>query len=282
MEVKVKKRIFILISLILAALLLSACNPQEAAPGSNLLNILVFVAVGFVAQMIDGALGMAYGVSSNTFLLSIGIPPAAASASVHMAEVVTTGVSGISHWRLGNLDKSLIKRLLIPGVIGGVAGAYLLTAINGDVIKPYISAYLLIMGIVILVKAFNLNGEHREVTSHISILGLIGGFFDAIGGGGWGPIVTTTLVARGKNPRYAIGSVNFSEFFVTLAESITFVLTLAFGQYWQTILGLLVGGVIAAPLAATMTKKIPTKVLMFLVGVVIIVLSIRTIYNALA
>jgi uncharacterized membrane protein YfcA len=277
-----KRRIVVLFTLILAALAISSCNAQEGSPTGILLNILPFVAVGFVAQMIDGALGMAYGVSSNTFLLSLGIPPAAASASVHMAEVVTTGVSGMTHWRLGNLDKNLIKRLLIPGMIGGVAGAYLLTSINGNIIKPYISAYLLIMGIVILVKAIRHNGEHREVTSHISILGMIGGFFDAIGGGGWGPIVTTTLVARGKNPRYAIGSVNFSEFFVTLAESITFVLTLSFGQYWQIILGLLIGGVLSAPLAAIMTKKIPAKVLMAMVGVIIIVLSIRTIYNALA
>ena len=245
------------------------------------LSILMYIVVGFFAQIIDGSLGMAYGVSSNTFLLSLGIPPAAASASVHMAEVVTTGVSGISHWRLGNIDKNLIKRLLIPGVVGGVIGAYLLTSIPGDIIKPFISAYLLIMGIIILVKAMQKNQEHREVTSHLSILGLIGGFFDAVGGGGWGPIVTTTLVARGKHPRFAIGSVNFSEFFVTLAESITFVLTLSFGKYWQTILGLLIGGVIAAPMAAFMAKKLPSKAIMILVGVLIIVLSLRTILNAI-
>jgi hypothetical protein len=245
------------------------------------LSILMYIVVGFFAQIIDGSLGMAYGVSSNTFLLSLGIPPAAASASVHMAEVVTTGVSGISHWRLGNIDKNLIKRLLIPGVVGGVIGAYLLTSIPGDIIKPFISAYLLIMGIIILVKALQKNQEHREVTSHLSILGLIGGFFDAVGGGGWGPIVTTTLVARGKHPRFAIGSVNFSEFFVTLAESITFVLTLSFGKYWQTILGLLIGGVIAAPMAAFMAKKLPSKAIMILVGVLIIVLSLRTILNAI-
>jgi len=246
------------------------------------LSILLYVLVGFVAQMIDGALGMAYGVSSNTFLLSLGIPPAAASASVHMAEVVTTGISGLSHWRLGNVDWKLVKRLLIPGVIGGVAGAYLLTSIDGDFIKPYISAYLLIMGIVILVKAINYaakphNGVH---TARVSVLGVIGGFFDAIGGGGWGPIVTTTLVARGKDARQTIGSVNFSEFFVTLAESVTFVLTLSFLGYWQIILGLLIGGAIAAPMAAVLTKKLPVKTLMFIVGLLIIGLSIRTIVLA--
>ncbi len=247
------------------------------------ITILLYILVGFVAQTIDGALGMAYGVSSNTFLLSLGLPPAAASASVHMAEVVTTGVSGVSHWRLGNIDWNLVKRLLIPGVFGGVAGAYLLTSIDGDVIKPWISAYLLVMGAFILYKAFRPSGHVNDGThtARVSALGLIGGFCDAIGGGGWGPVVTTTLVARGKNPRLTIGSVNFSEFFVTFAESVTFVLTLTFTQYWQIILGLLIGGAIAAPLAARVTKTLPLKGLMILVGTLIILLSIRTIYLTL-
>lgn len=248
------------------------------------LSILLYVLVGFAAQIIDGALGMAYGVSSNTFLLSLGLPPAAASASVHMAEVVTTGVSGTAHWRLGNIDWKLVKRLLVPGMIGGVAGAYLLTSIDGDILKPWISAYLLLMGAYIIYKAFRNNGHvnNGTHTARVSFLGLIGGFCDAIGGGGWGPVVTTTLVARGKNPRLTIGSVNFSEFFVTLAESVTFVLTLSFGQYWQIILGLLVGGAIAAPLAARVTKSLPLKALMVLVGTLIVILSIRTIYLTLA
>jgi len=247
------------------------------------LSIFIYVLVGFLAQMIDGALGMAYGVSSNTFLLSIGIPPAAASASVHLAEVFTTGISGFSHWRLGNIDRRLVKRLLIPGVFGGISGAYLLTSIDGSVIKPYISAYLLIMGIIILVKAANYKAQtHNGVhTAKVSVLGVIGGFFDAIGGGGWGPIVTTTLVARGKDARQTIGSVNVSEFFVTFAESITFVLTLSFLGYWQIILGLLLGGAIAAPLAAILTKRLPVKMLMFIVGLLIVGLSIRTIVLAL-
>ena len=243
------------------------------------ISILMYVLVGFVAQMIDGALGMAYGVSSNTFLLNLGIPPAAASASVHMAEVVTTGISGLSHWRLGNIDWDLVKKLAIPGVLGGIAGAYLLASIDGDVLKPFISTYLLIMGVIILIKAFNGKHEPKE-TKYLGILGVIGGFFDAIGGGGWGPIVTTTLVARGKHPRYAIGSVNFSEFFVTFAESVTFVLTLSFLGYWQIILGLLIGGAIAAPVAAIVARKLPVRALMFMVGVLIVGLSIRTIVQA--
>jgi uncharacterized membrane protein YfcA len=248
------------------------------------ITILLYVLVGFVAQMIDGALGMAYGVSSNTFLLSLGIPPAAASASVHMAEVVTTGISGYSHWKLGNVDWKLVRRLLIPGVIGGVFGAYLLTSVNGDVIKPYIAAYLILMGGVIIYKAFTLQPRNKPDEYHgpnVSWLGLLGGFCDAIGGGGWGPVVTSTLVARGKYPRTTIGSVNFSEFFVTLSQSVVFVLTLNFAQYWQVIVGLLIGGGIAAPLAARMTKQLPIKTLMIMVGALIIILSIRTIYLAI-
>jgi uncharacterized membrane protein YfcA len=244
-------------------------------------TILLYIAVGFIAQMIDGAMGMAYGVSSNTFLLSMGVPPAAASASVHMAEVVTTGVSGFSHWRLGNIDWKLVRRLIIPGVIGGVTGAYLLTSISGDFIKPFVSAYLLIMGAVILIKAFNQANEQKDYGNHVGLLGVVGGFFDSIGGGGWGPIVTTTLVARGNNPRFTIGSVNFSEFFVTFSESVVFVLTLSFMSYWQIIVGLLIGGAIAAPLAAIVARRLPVRVLMVLVGILIIVLSIRTIYLAL-
>jgi len=248
------------------------------------LSFLLYIGVGFAAQMIDGALGMAYGVSSNTFLLSIGIPPAAASASVHMAEVVTTGISGASHWKLGNVDWQLVKRLLIPGVIGAVAGAYLLTSLDGGMLKPYISAYLLAMGLLIIYKAFTMKIRKKPDEYHgpkVSWLGLVGGFCDAIGGGGWGPVVTSTLVARGKNPRTTIGSVNFSEFFVTLAQSILFVLTLSFGEYWKIILGLLIGGAAAAPIAARLSQKLPMKTLMVAVGILISALSIRTIGQAL-
>lgn len=244
-------------------------------------SILLYILVGFIAQMIDGALGMAYGVSSNTFLLSLGIPPAAASASVHMAEVATTGVSGYSHWKLGNVDWKLVRRLLIPGVAGGLLGAYVLTSIDGNVIKPYIAVYLLIMGGVIIYKAFTIKLHHKPdgyQGPRISLLGVFGGFCDAVGGGGWGPVVTSTLVAQGKNPRMTIGSVNFSEFFVTLGQSIFFALTLSLGEYWQIILGLLIGGSIAAPIAAKLTKTLPLKALMIFVGALIIILSIRTLY----
>jgi hypothetical protein len=240
-------------------------------------TFLIFIGVGFLAQMIDGALGMAYGVSSNTFLLSVGVPPAVASACVHLAEVITTGVSGITHWKLGNVDKETFKKLIIPGVLGGIAGAYLLTSLDGNVLKPYISAYLIIMGFVILWKAFSSVTKEGKPIAWIAPLGLVGGFFDAIGGGGWGPVVTTTLVAQGKNPRFSIGSVNSSEFFVTFAESVTFLLTLGgLLSNWPIFVGLLIGGAVAAPLAAIITKKLPVRWLMGMVGILIIVLSVRT------
>lgn len=242
-------------------------------------NIIVFTIVGFTAQMIDGALGMAYGVCSNTFLLSIGIPPAAASASVHTAEIFTSGVSGHSHLRCGNVDKKLFKKLLIPGVIGGVLGAYILTAVPGEMIKPFVAFYLLIMGLIILRRALK-EIQGREVGTKLVPLGLAGGFCDAIGGGGWGPITTSTLVARGHNPRCAIGSVNLAEFFVTIAQVATF-FTIIGLVHWQIIVGLIIGGVLAAPLAAYNCRRLPAKVMMMIVGALIIALSVRTISQVL-
>jgi uncharacterized membrane protein YfcA len=240
------------------------------------MEIFLFVLVGFFAQMVDGALGMAYGVSSNAFLLAMGIPPALSSASVHMAEVVTTAISGVSHWRLGNVRRRLFLQLLIPGVIGGVIGAYLLTQVDGNKLKPYISIYLIMMGLVIIWRAWRRIMAEKNIETWIAPLGLVGGFFDAIGGGGWGPVVTTTLVARGNNPRFTIGSVNTAEFFVTLAESITFIATLGFLDTGRIILGLLIGGAIAAPLAALVTKRLPQRLLLIMVGLLIIALNIRT------
>ncbi len=191
------------------------------------MEILLSVLLGFLAQMVDGALGMAYGVTSNSLLLSFGVTPAAASASVHISEVFTTLVSGISHIRLGNLNKQLIKRLVIPGVIGGFLGAYLLSNIDGKAITPIIALYLLVMGIRILIKAIRY--KKREETDppkprpwQMEILGLMGGFFDAAGGGGWGPIVTSTLISDGHSPRETIGSVNISEFFCYIGRGCHF------------------------------------------------------------
>ncbi len=242
-------------------------------------HIVIFIIFGFIAQLIDGALGMAYGVSSNIFFLTLGVPPAIASACIHTSEMFTTAVSGISHFKFGNVDRTIFIKLLVPGVIGGVLGAYILTELPGGKMKPYISLYLLMMGLMILIKVFK-KIQPKEVKSKLVPLGLVGGFFDAIGGGGWGPIVTTTLVARGNAPRFAIGSVNSAEFFVTVAESITFFATigaLLFG-HWEKIVGLMIGGVLAAPFAAYICKKIPTRTLMILVGLLITGLSIRILY----
>ena len=244
-------------------------------------NIFVFILFGFIAQLIDGALGMAYGVSSNAFFLSLGIPPSIASACIHTSEMFTTAASGISHFKFGNIDRNIFLRLLIPGVIGGVLGAYILTELPGGKIKPFVSLYLLMMGLWILVKIVR-KTHQIKTKSRLIPLGLAGGFFDAIGGGGWGPIVTTTLVANGNHPRYAIGSVNSAEFFVTVAESITFFATIGtlLFQHWEKIVGLMIGGVIAAPFAAWVCKKLPHKVLMLLVGLLISGLSIRILYLA--
>lgn len=245
--------------------------------------IWAFIIVGFVAQMIDGALGMAYGVSSTTILNSLGVPQRFASAAVHASEVVTTGISGFSHWRLGNVHLDLAKQLVLPGVLGGVIGAYLLTTIDGDIIKPWVAVYLAVMGLVIIYRAFRALAP-REVRSWLAPLALFGGFMDAIGGGGWGPIVTSTLVARGNAPRFTVGSVNMTEFFVTTAQSVTFILALGSGeflQYGQIILGLLIGGALAAPLAAFAAKKLPHKPFMLLVGILIVVLNVRTLILSL-
>ncbi len=244
------------------------------------ISIIAYIVVGFIAQLIDGSLGMAYGVSANSFLLTLGVSPVVASSSVHAAEVVTTLISGISHWKFGNVDKRTVLTLLIPGVIGGGAGAYLLTTFDGNVIKPYISIYLLIMGIRILYKAFRPTPEHHKEpkTGLLVALGLTGGTVDAMGGGGWGPVVTSTLISTGHSPRKSIGSVNLSEFFVTLTESIVFILTIGL-THWKIILGLLIGGIVAAPFGALITKKLPTKSILVIVGALIVLLQLRTLYN---
>lgn len=229
--------------------------------------------VGLLAQVVDGALGMAYGITSTTFLLSTGVPPAAASASVHIAEVFTTAFSGASHWRLGNVNVGLFKRLVIPGVIGGVIGAYLLTNIDGNVIKPFITAYLLLMGIYILIKAFKTIRVRTDPPTYVAPLALTGGFADAVGGGGWGPVVTTSLVGSGQDPRTTIGSVNAAEFFIAVSTGLSFAF-LGGLVHWTTIAGLIIGGLFAAPIAAFVTSKLKARVLMIIVGVLISGLSI--------
>ncbi|WP_236980265.1 sulfite exporter TauE/SafE family protein [Membranihabitans maritimus] len=237
-----------------------------------------FLIAGFIAQIIDGALGMAYGVSSNSILLGLGIPPATASAWVHFAQTFTCMASGLSHLKLGNVDWNLAKRLILPGVGGAVIGSYFLSNIDGKAVKPFIALYLLVMGVNILIKTIKKQKKEfngREKT--IPYLAAIGGFADAIGGGGWGPIVNSSLMGKGQKPRFAIGTGNFSEFFVSLASASTFIffmeeLSLA------PVLGLILGGVVAAPFAAIVCKKVKPEILLIIVGILIIGLSIRTFY----
>ena len=238
------------------------------------------VAVGFLAQVVDGALGMAYGVTATTFLLASGASPAAASASVHIAEIFTTGVSGISHAKFGNVDKHLFTRLLVPGILGGILGAVLVTQIDGAVFKPFISAYLILLGLYILSKAFRQLRIRTEAPKHVGKLALFGGFVDAAGGGGWGPVVTTTLIGTGNDPRTTIGSVNFAEFFLTVTSAAVFAMLME-TDTWPLIVGLVFGGLFAAPFAAVLCKKFHARTLLILVGVLITSISVFNLYKAL-
>ncbi len=243
----------------------------------ELTEFFLVILIGFLAQLIDGSLGMAYGVSSTTFLTTIGIPPKIASASVHTAEIFTTFVSGISHWKMKNIDWGIFKRLVFSGIIGGAIGAYILVKFPSELISPIVSVYLLFMGVVVLIRGIYGVSKSLAKESKLVPLGLVGGFFDAIGGGGWGPIVTSTMVASGHPPRYTIGSVNTAEFFVTIVQTLTFTVFLGMGQYWQYIFGLAIGGMLAAPLAAYVCAKTSTKNLLIIVGSLIIILNIRSI-----
>ncbi len=241
-------------------------------------SILYYILAGFVAQMIDGALGMAYGVTATSFLLGGGISPAASSASVHASEIFTSGVSGLMHLKFGNVNTKLFRNLLLPGVIGAILGAYVLTSLEqyNYILKPLVSTYTLFLGFVIIFKALK-KDKIREKIKRIFPLAFVGGLLDSIGGGGWGPIVTSTLIAKGRNSRYTIGSVNLTEFFVSLASSLTF-FTIIGLTHWAIIAGLIIGGVIAAPIAAYLANKIPTKTIMILVGVTVIIASLKRIF----
>ena len=244
-------------------------------------DIFYFLLAGFVAQMIDGALGMAYGVTATTFLLTLGIPPSAVSASVHTSEIFTSGVSGYMHLKFGNVNSKLFKAVLIPGVIGAAMGAYVLTSLEqyAHFIKPIVATYTLILGILILKKALRKRIQKKQ-TKNVGWLALFGGTMDAIGGGGWGPIVSSTLIANGRHPKYTIGSVNLAEFFVSLSSSVTFVLLIGF-SHWQVIIGLILGGTVAAPIAAHLAKRLPVKAMMIMVGIVVIIVSLRNILTVL-
>ncbi|BBF71159.1 MULTISPECIES: sulfite exporter TauE/SafE family protein [Sphingomonadaceae] len=236
-------------------------------------EILPFILVGFGAQIIDGALGMAYGVISSTLLLTLGVSPSRASASVHVAETFTTGVSAISHILHRNVDWKLFARLIIPGVIGGVSGAYFLSNIDGAVIKPFVLAYLAAIGFYLIWRGFHLPPKPRD-PKWVAPLGLVGGFMDASGGGGWGPIVTSNLLLQGSSPRHTIGTVNTVEFILTLSISLTFLLHLGWEAFTTYTLGLLIGGVIAAPFGAMLARRVAPRILFSAVGVILTITSL--------
>jgi uncharacterized membrane protein YfcA len=242
--------------------------------------ILPFVAVGFAAQVVDGALGMAFGVITNTLLVGVlGVPPALASQRVHLVECFTTATSGISHLIHGNIDKSLFFRLLIPGIIGGVLGAYVLSSLDATVVKPFVLLYLSAIGVWLLVRGLLYPPKLKEAKL-IAPLGLFGGFLDAAGGGGWGPVVTSNLLIQGADPRKVVGTVNSVEFFLTITVSLAFILHLGLADVAGATLGLLIGGVAAAPIGAWAAKRIPVKPMLILVGAVLTLTSIFGIYKA--
>lgn len=250
--------------------------------GFDLSAILPFIAIGFGAQLVDGAIGMAFGVITNTLLVSVmGMSPAQASARVHIVEMFTTAASGISHVLHKNVDWKLFSRLAIPGVIGGVIGAYVLTNIDAAVAKPFVMVYLSGIGIYLLYRAWGYTHEHRQ-PKVIAPLGFIGGFLDAAGGGGWGPVVTSNLLIQGSSPRMTVGTVNTTEFFLTTAVSITFITQIGFEAFTAATLGLLIGGLLAAPFGAYLAKRIPPQRLMLMVGVILTMTSLFSLYKALA
>lgn len=258
--------------------------PAEVQSIAALLAPLaIFLVIGFFAQLIDGALGMAYGVISSTALLTFGVPPAQASAMIHAAECVTTAASGTSHIAHRNVNWPLFWRLAPAGIVGGVAGAYVITSFDQTLVKTVVVAYLAVLGFLIFLRAFREPAEHEPRLKHVIPLGVAGGFLDASGGGGWGPVVATTLMGRGHTPRYVIGTVNTVEFFVTMAISAAFIWMLVterliveggFQQLGMALGGLLVGGVMAAPLAGHVTKIVPTRILFGAVGVLVVALSV--------
>ena len=238
--------------------------------------------VGFLAQLIDGALGMGYGVTCTAALLYIGIPLPAISSSIHTAEMFSSGASGFSHYKFGNINKKLFRTILIPGVLGAIIGALLLSYLGekyAGIIKPILAVYTFILGIRILLNAFKKN-KIRQKTKRVGWLAGAGGFLDSFGGGGWGPLVTSTLISKGKTPRYVIGTVSLTEFFVTFASALTFFSVIGI-SHWQLIAGLILGGVLAAPIAARLAGKLPLKAMFIGVGAIVIIWSLNVLLKTM-
>jgi uncharacterized membrane protein YfcA len=246
----------------------------------DLAALLPFIAVGFAAQLVDGALGMAFGVISSTLLVGVlGVPPALASQRVHVVECFTTGVSGISHLLHRNIDGKLFLRLVVPGMIGGFVGAYLLSSLDAGFVKPFVLIYLTAIGLYLLVRGFMYPPKLKEAKL-VAPLGLIGGFLDAAGGGGWGPVVTSNLLIQGADPRKVVGTVNSAEFFLTMTISAAFIWHIGFADLAGATTGLLIGGLLAAPIGAWAAKHFPAKQMLILVGFVLTATSAYGVWSA--
>ncbi|WP_316818353.1 TSUP family transporter [Pedobacter nyackensis] len=259
-------------------------EPEFQAYLTNLDPIFYwFLIGGFIFAMIDGAIGMSYGVTSTSFSIAMGVPPASASMGVHLSEILSNGIAGWMHYRFGNVNWKLFKLLLIPGIIGAVTGAYLLSSLEhySHYTKPFVSLYTLILGFVILSKAYQSNGKtkgKKDKIKKISLLGLFGGFIDAVGGGGWGSIVLSSLIAGGRNARFSLGTVKITRFFIALMSSLTFI-TMLSGAHWEAVAGLVIGSALASPIAARVSNKISAKTIMVLVGILVVIVSARSIIN---
>ncbi|NQX53710.1 TSUP family transporter [Pedobacter panaciterrae] len=242
-----------------------------------------FLLGGFIFAMIDGAIGMSYGVTTTSFSLAMGVPPASASMGVHLSEILSNGIAGWMHYRFGNVNWKLFRLLLIPGIVGAVTGAYLLSSLEhySNYTKPVVSLYTLILGFVILSKAYKANAKTtgpKKKIKKVSLLGLFGGFIDAVGGGGWGSIVLSSLIAGGRNARFSLGTVKITRFFIALMSSLTFI-TMLNGAHWEAVGGLVIGSALASPIAARVSNKISAKTIMVSVGILVILVSLRSIIN---
>ena len=238
-------------------------------------EIATFFLVGALAQIVDGALGMAFGVISTSLLLSLGVAPAVTSATVHVCKIATGAASGVSHLALGNVDRRLFLLLALPGALGGMIGAYVLVSLPAEIARPLVAAYLFAMGVLIVRRVLRSKPDSVAATppGAVGLLGLVGGFLDATGGGGWGPIVTSGLLVKGVRPPIAIGSANLAEFLVAVCASGVFLVFA--GLYWQAILGLALGGVVMAPVAALLVKRLPARLVLAAVALLVFALSAR-------
>lgn len=244
-------------------------------------NDLFFWALlfGAVAALIDGSLGMAYGVTGTAFLLGYGISPVKAVAYIHIAEIFVSGSSGLNHWKIGNIDTKLFKKLLIPGIIGAILGALIIAKVKIPYLSIVISIYLLFMGIFLIAKAYSkIKLQFKQKNSVVIPLAVTGGFVDGAGGGGWGPVVTTSLLGGKMEPKKVIGTVNASEFFINLASAVS-LLFLVKVTDWEALAGLIIGGFLVAPYAARVTSKMSVKMILTFVGVLITFISLRKIVN---